>query len=1161
MLATWLLAAPGIAAPLRGAGHVVGSAQSHAVANEVIVGFRRSASALERQRTVEAVDGRVKSRLRGIGAVLVRGPGSVGRMIERLEHRAGVRYAEPNFRLFAETHGSTPNDPEFHQLWGMENFGQLVNFSFGTPDADIDATEAWGVTTGGGTVVGVLDTGVDVDHPDLAANIWTNAGEACAGCRTDGVDNDGNGYVDDWRGWDFANDDNDPRDDNGHGTHVAGTIAAVGDNGRGVVGVTWSAELMALKFIGADGSGTTADAIAGLLYATDNGATVTNNSYGGVEFSQAFADAVKLAGERGSLFVAAAGNSFSSNDSVPQYPSSFTDPNVVSVAATNNVDQRAWFSNYGARSVDLGAPGDGIYSTWPGGGYELLSGTSMASPQVAGAAALVQAAFPGATPAGTKALLLRTVDANASLAGKTTSGGRLNVNTAVRCNGAGQAWVDSPAAGFIAQAGEQLHVTALAASCGRTGGVTVSATANGAPIALTARADGVYDGTYTPTQPGSLSLSVTADGPGGSDTHTVSGSVPASITAGGPAVTVTAARPDDNPLVGFRGTAGQRISLQISGVTIGTSSCCSAKVSIVAPDGSTVASPTFVGAGGGFIDTKTLTQTGGYTILVDPQGTATGSATLTLHTVPPDATAAIVPGGPSASVTTTTPGQNAAISFDASAGDRVSVQVGPLCCSAKVSIVAPDGSAVGSPTFVGTSGGFIDTRTLPQAGAYKILLDHSAAAVGAATVTVYDVPPDVTTGIVPGGPSASVTTTTPGQNAALTFNGSAGERVSVKVGPMCCSAKVSIVAPNGSAVGSPTFVGVSGGFIDPRALPQAGTYAIVVDPQGTATGSATLSLYAVPPDVTAAIVPGGPAASVTTTTPGQNAKLTFSGTAGRRVSVNVGPICCTTSVSIVAPDGATLGSSTYIPASGGFIDPKTLPQTGTYTIVLDHYAAAVGTATVRVYDVPPDVTGAIVLGGPSASVTTTTPGQDAKLSFSGTSGQRVSLKAGPACCGMSASIVAPDGSVLGSSSSVTSSGLFIDTKTLTQTGTYTLAVDLRGAATGSVTLTLYDVPPNLSATTSIGGPPVTVTIPTPGQNAAVTFDGTAGRTITLQVSGVTIAQSKLLVTNPDGTDLVPLQYLFTSPKTLSAQLRFNGAHTIFIDPVNAYVGSMTLALP
>lgn len=222
----------------------------------------------------------------------------------------------------------------------------------GTADADIDATEAWEVTTGDpGVVVAVIDTGIDYSHPDLAANIWLNPGETCAGCRTDRVDNDGNGFVDDVRGWDFANGDADPFDDHGHGTHVAGTIGASGNNGIGVAGVNWAVRLMPLKFLGADGSGTSADAIRALLYAVDEGAVVSNNSYGGDGFSQAFADAIAYADAQGSLFVAAAGNSLSNNDVTPTYPASFDFPNVITVAATDGADRRAWFSNYvGSRS-------------------------------------------------------------------------------------------------------------------------------------------------------------------------------------------------------------------------------------------------------------------------------------------------------------------------------------------------------------------------------------------------------------------------------------------------------------------------------------------------------------------------------------------------------------------------------------------------------------------------------------------------------------------------------------------------------------------------------------------------------------------------------------------------------------------------------------------
>lgn len=214
-------------------------------------------------------------------------------------------------------------------------------------------------------VVAVIDTGVDQSHPDLAANTWVNPGENCGGCRADHVDNDGNGYVDDWRGWDFVGGDNDPADDHGHGTHVAGTIGAVGNNGIGIVGVNWNVRLMGLKFLGRDGSGTTADAVSAILYAAPNGADVLNNSWAGGEFSQSLLEAIEFADGRDALFVAAAGNDGMDNDAVPMYPASYEVPNVLAVAASDNGDRHAFFSNFGKRSVDVSAPGVDILSPGP----------------------------------------------------------------------------------------------------------------------------------------------------------------------------------------------------------------------------------------------------------------------------------------------------------------------------------------------------------------------------------------------------------------------------------------------------------------------------------------------------------------------------------------------------------------------------------------------------------------------------------------------------------------------------------------------------------------------------------------------------------------------------------------------------------------------------
>ena len=338
-----------------------------------------------------------------------------------------VMYAEPNYRVHAAL---TPNDPGFGNLWGLNNTGQTG----GTPDADIDAPEAWDHWTGNGsTIVAVIDTGVDYTHPDLAGNMWTNPGEV----RDDGLDNDGNGIVDDYFGANFVyrdasgNPTGDPYDDHYHGTHVAGTIGAVGNNGEGVAGVSWNVRIMAVKFLDSSGSGYTSDAIDGLNYAVAEGAKISNNSWGGGPYDQGLADAIQAAGLQGHLFVAAAGNSGTNADFDPMYPAAYDLDNIVSVAALDQNDGLAYFSNYGANSVDLGAPGVGVYSTFPGNGYGTLDGTSMATPHVTGVAALIRDLHPDWSAAQVKQQLLGTVDPVGALDGLTVTGGRLNAAAAV----------------------------------------------------------------------------------------------------------------------------------------------------------------------------------------------------------------------------------------------------------------------------------------------------------------------------------------------------------------------------------------------------------------------------------------------------------------------------------------------------------------------------------------------------------------------------------------------------------------------------------------------------------------------------------------------------------------------------------------------------------
>jgi thermitase len=349
--------------------------------------------------------------------------------VERYEESPDVEYAEPDYLLQAS---QTPaaNDPDYPKLYGLNNTGQ----DGGTADADVDAPEAWSTTSGNAeTVVAVIDSGVDIGHPDLKNNVWVNADEVAG----NGIDDDGNGYVDDVNGWDFVKNDATVFDsgDNPHGTHVAGTIAAEGNNNVGVVGVNWRAQIMPLKFLDATGSGYTSHAIKALDYAVANGAKISNNSYGGGGFLQSFLDSLRKADAAGHLFIAAAGNGGGDgvgddNDATPSYPASYDSPNVVAVAATNRKDSMASFSNYGATSVDIAAPGVGILSTVPGG-YDSYSGTSMATPHVAGAAALLKSNHPSLPVAEIKAKLLGSVDKKSNLTGKTVAGGRLNAAAAL----------------------------------------------------------------------------------------------------------------------------------------------------------------------------------------------------------------------------------------------------------------------------------------------------------------------------------------------------------------------------------------------------------------------------------------------------------------------------------------------------------------------------------------------------------------------------------------------------------------------------------------------------------------------------------------------------------------------------------------------------------
>jgi thermitase len=389
-------------------------APGSASVTSVIVRFAADASSQERADMRAAADVKRDATLPVRGLELVDPePGvSVTTAVADLERMDGVVYAEPDRVVHQAT---TPDDPLLSYEWGL---------------MAIRAPEAWDLTTGLPQVtVAVVDTGIDASHPDLSPNLWTNPGESGAGRETNGLDDDGDGSVDDVHGWDFVDRDADPQDGNGHGTHVSGTIAARGDDGTGVAGVTWNTTIMPLRVLGDDGSGYVSDVVTAYAYAARSGARVVNASLGGDSYSRAEHDAIAAAPN--TLFVVAAGNDGADDDATPVYPCDYELANVVCVAASDRADALASFSNYGATNVDLAAPGVDIASTWPGGRYVLLDGTSMATPHVSGAAALLLAHDGGLSASGLRSALLSSVHPVAGLAGRVATGGRLDIAAAL----------------------------------------------------------------------------------------------------------------------------------------------------------------------------------------------------------------------------------------------------------------------------------------------------------------------------------------------------------------------------------------------------------------------------------------------------------------------------------------------------------------------------------------------------------------------------------------------------------------------------------------------------------------------------------------------------------------------------------------------------------
>jgi hypothetical protein len=514
-------------------------------------------------------------------------------------------------------------------------------------------------------------------------------------------------------------------------------------------------------------------------------------------------------------------------------------------------------------------------------------------------------------------------------------------------------------------------------------------------------------------------------------------------------------------------------------------------------------------------------------------------------------------------VTTTVPGQNAYFTFSAVAGQRLALSMTGVTISAgSLTLRNPDNTVLKGPQAFATAPTFIDPITLTQTGLYKLVLDPKLKAKGSVTLTGYDVPADTSAALTLG-LQATGTTTVPGQRNTFTFSGAQNQRVSVSVLSSDFSGTLSLLKPGDLSVLASTPVGLAGGFLDTTVLPVAGTYTLVIDPSGAATGSLSFTAYDVPADPSSAITAGGPAVTLTTTVPGQNANAKFTGTVGQKVSVLVSNVVdlAPAELDLLKPDGShAIPAPVTVTSAGAWMQTVTLPVSGVYTILLDPQFTGTGSADVQLFTVPANLSGPITPGTP-LTVTTTAPGQNATYTFTGTINTRVSLNLTAVSIeNLKVSVLKPDGTNL-IVKTVGTSGGFADPVKLPVGGTYKVVVDPQSSFYGSVTVGVYVVPADTTGTLVLGTP-LTVSTTVPGQNATRTFNGTAGQRISFDFSGVTMASVKVIVKAPGTSPPTVLQHTFgtdgdfVDPITLPAGR--TGLYTVTIDPQGASTGNVTL---
>jgi hypothetical protein len=626
----------------------------------------------------------------------------------------------------------------------------------------------------------------------------------------------------------------------------------------------------------------------------------------------------------------------------------------------------------------------------------------------------------------------------------------------------------------------------------------------------------------------------------------------AALTSGNPGTLMTTT-PGQNASFTFSGTAGWNLSLKLTNVSTPI-----LNVIVKNPDGTTLM-PALGVVGSKWIEPLDLTQTGTYTIKVDPQSFAKGTQTLTAWTFHGDQSASTSADGSTHTFNLATPGQNGSLYVSATNGDKLSFTfTGITVPAGKMWIKNPDGTVLVASQSLSGSGIMVEPIVVTQTGDYHVFLNPDTFTTGSVTVRAYTVPPDMVHDVAVDGTPDSMVFAIPGQNGKIRFSGTTGQVVSINLGSSVAATGYQLLKPNGTVLVSGSF-DASGGFIDPLTLPADGTYKLVLDPQSFSLGTVTTTLYNVPADATAAGALGSTTVN-TVSTPGQNAAMTFAGTNGQRVSLTASAVTIPNSVVwIERPNGVSLAQFST-GTSGHYMSPVTLPQTGTYTVHIDPQGSGTGQMSLDPEVVPGDPVYPILANGVLVSGTNGGAGQNALFPFTGSAGQKISLVVSNSTMGSAGvSILKPDGTTLVSSFSIGSGSGYVDTTSLPVNGTYTIKADPSGTNVGSVDMRLYTVPAVATGTLTPNGPTANVATTAPGQSAKLTFTGSAGWNAVLKMAAGSACTATVSMTAPNGSTKLAAT-TFSPNAQVSVSLAANGTYTVTIDPQGSCFGTHQFTL-